>query len=119
MADSDLKQRLESLLQVILQERKQAKELDMDSLQQSALEKQQLLQSIGSGLDEQSDPELQQLARRVREENRRNAYLFWLTLGWVREQMTFFGQRSAPTSYGAGAAQISQQRGGRLLSGRI
>lgn len=119
MADADLKQRLESLLQLILQERDQAKRLDMASLQQSAEEKQRLLQSIGSRIDDQSDPEVQQLATTVREENRRNAYLFWLTLGWVREQMTFIGQRSAPATYGAGADQVSQQRGGRLLSGRI
>jgi|LGVD01.1.fsa_nt_gb hypothetical protein len=119
MPDADLKQRLESLLQLILQEREQAKGLDMTSLQHSAEKKQQLLQSIGSQLDDQSDPEVQQLAETVREENRRNAYLFWLTLGWVREQMTFIGQRSAPATYGAGAGQVSQQRGGRLLSGRI
>ena len=119
MPDTDLKQRLQSLLQLILQEREQAKGLDMASLQQSAEAKQQLLQSIGSRINEQSDPEVQQLANQVRDENRRNAYLFYLTLGWVREQMTFFGQRTAPTSYGSSAAQISQQRGGRLLSGRI
>ena len=119
MPDTDLKQRLQSLLQLILQEREQAKGLDMVSLQQSAEAKQQLLQSIGSRINEQSDPEVQQLANQVRDENRRNAYLFYLTLGWVREQMTFFGQRTAPTSYGSSAAQISQQRGGRLLSGRI
>jgi hypothetical protein len=119
MPDADLKQRLENLLQLILQEREQAKGLDMASLQESAEKKQAILQSIGSQLDDQSDPEVQQLATTVREENRRNAYMFWLTLGWVREQMTFIGQRTAPTSYGAGAAQISQQRGGRLLSGRI
>lgn len=119
MPDTDLKQRLESLLQLILEEREQAKGLDMASLQQSAEEKQRLLQSIGSRIDDQSDPEVQQLANKVREENRRNAYLFWLTLGWVREQMTFFGQRTAPTSYGSSAVQVSQQRGGRLLSGRI
>ncbi len=119
MPDTDLKQRLQSLLQLILKEREQAKGLDMASLQQSAEAKQQLLQSIGSRIDDQSDPEIAQLANQVRDENRRNAYLFWLTLGWVREQMTFFGQRTAPTSYGSSAAQISHQRGGRLLSGRI
>lgn len=119
MPDTDLKQRLESLLQLILDEREQAKRLDMASLQKSAEEKQRLLQSIGSGISDQGDPGLQQLADQVREENRRNAYLFYMTLGWVREQMTFFGQRTAPTSYGSSAAQISQQRGGRLLSGRI
>ena len=119
MADADLKQRLETLLQLILKEREQAKGLDMASLQQSAEAKQQLLQSIGTRIDKQSDPEIQQLANQVRDENRRNAYLFYLTLGWVREQMTFFGQRTAPTSYGSSADQISQQRGGRLLSGRI
>ncbi|MEZ4483723.1 MAG: hypothetical protein R2864_03725 [Syntrophotaleaceae bacterium] len=115
----DLKQRLEILLQVILLEREQAKKLDMASLQRSAEEKQALLLSIGSQIDAQDDPEVQQLAKAVREENRRNAYLFWLTLGWVREQMTFIGQRSAPTTYGAAAGQVAQQRGGRLLSGRI
>ncbi|APG27344.1 hypothetical protein A7E78_05495 [Syntrophotalea acetylenivorans] len=119
MSEANLKQRLENLLQLILTEREQAKGLDMASLQESAEEKQRLLQSIGSGIDDQSDPEVQQLANQVREENRRNAYLFYLTLGWVREQMTFFGQRTAPTSYGSSAAQISEQRGGRLLSGRI
>lgn len=119
MPEANLKQRLEMLLQVILQEREQAKRLDMASLQQSAEQKQALLQTIGSQVDSQDDPEVQQLAETVRQENRRNAYLFWLTLGWVREQMTFFGQRSAPATYGASAGQVSQQRGGRLLSGRI
>jgi len=119
MPDANLKQGLEKLLQIILQEREQAKKLDMASLQQTAEEKQRLLQSIGSQVDGQDDSEVQQLAETVRQENRRNAYLFWMTLGWVREQMTFIGQRSAPTTYGAFADQVAQQRGGRLLSGRI
>ena len=89
MPDVDIKQRLQALLNLILQEREQAKKLDMGSLQQTAEHKQALLQDIGSLTMNQNDPELERLARTVREENRRNAYLFWLTLGWVREQMTF------------------------------
>ncbi len=119
MTAENLRQRLEDLLQLIRRERDQAKALDMEGLEQSAVEKQRMLQSLDGDLSDQEDPEVQRLAQQVRDENRRNAYLFWLTLGWVREQMTFFGQKTAPASYGAGASQISHQRGGRLLSGRI
>lgn len=114
-----LRQQLTDLQQLILQEREYAKALDMENLTRVAEEKNRLLAVLDTIPQDHDDSDIAELAGRVREENRRNAYLFYMTLQWVRDLMTFYGQRTVPSTYGASANQIRQERGGRLLSGRI
>lgn len=66
-------------------------------------------------LDEEDKP----LADQIRYENRRNAFLFKSTLGWIRGTMEFFGQKTVTSTYGSAAKTISSQVNGRLLSGSV
>jgi hypothetical protein len=119
MNDRDLRQQLTDLQQLILQEREYAKALDMENLARTSEAKNRLLAILDTLGEHPADEEIQRLATTVREENRRNAYLFYMTLQWVRDLMTFYGQRTVPATYGALANQVRRQHGGRLLSGRI
>lgn len=119
MAGPGLRQQLADLQQLILQEREYAKALDMENLARTAEAKSGLLAVLDSEALPLEDEENRRLAATVREENRRNAYLFYMTLQWVRDLMTFYGQRTVPATYGAFANQVRRQDGGRLLSGRI
>jgi hypothetical protein len=115
----NLTEQLHRLHDLILQEREHAKALRIEQMLATVQEKEQLLAGIDlqqGGLD---DPKVQELAETVREENRRNAYLFWAALRWVRDLMGFFGQQTSNTLYGAGAAPRKVNHGGTLLSGRI
>lgn len=113
----EYEQKLEELLQLILRERDCARNLDMSSLNQVATAKDALVRELasfdGSGLVNSG------LAERVREENRRNAYLFWAGLGLVRDTMEFFGRQVPPPAYGAFGGMVQGRNGTSLLSGRI
>jgi hypothetical protein len=119
MAGPGLRQQLADLQQLILQEREYAKALDMENLARTAEAKSGMLAVLDSEALPLENEETRRLAATVREENRRNAYLFYMTLQWVRDLMTFYGQRTVPATYGAFANQVRRQDGGRLLSGRI
>jgi flagellar biosynthesis/type III secretory pathway chaperone len=119
MGRPGLRQQLADLQQLILQEREYAKALDMENLARTAETKSRLLAVLDSEALPLEDEETRRLAATVREENRRNAYLFYMTLQWVRDLMTFYGQRTAPGTYGARGNDVRHQHGGRLLSGRI
>ena len=108
---------LNRLYQLILQERECAKKLDMDGLQALSAEKGQLV-ALLSPATELAD-ELKGLARTIQKENRRNAYLIWSALGWIREHMAFFNQQVSQPSYGAGGTAVRNGQGGRLLSGKV
>lgn len=117
MTVEQVQDKLTDLLDLLKQERRAAVELDMQELERVMACKQQLL----SGFDPQpSDAQgLEELVREVDSENRRNAYLIWSGLGWVRQMMGFFGRSTAQTTYGLkGEAQASQVEG-RLLSGKV
>lgn len=110
-------ERLELLHDLILQERDCAIKLDMPGLIQTGEQKEQILQILANEthLDEESKP----LAEKVRNANRRNAYLFKSTLGWIRESMELLGNKSVVSTYSAAATTIPSTVNGRLLSGRI
>lgn len=116
-AVSAYEQKLQQLLELILRERDCTRSLDMAGLQAASEAKDQLLRELGgldsSGFDNSS------LAERVREENRRNAYLFWAGLGLVRDTMSFFGRQVPPPAYGALGGLVQSRQGTSLLSGRI
>lgn len=102
---------------VIIQERECAKTLDIPGMIEMMREKEELVQVLAhvQKIDEADRP----IATQIRHENRRNAYIFKSTLGWIREIMEFFGKRTVTSTYSASAGTVSSQINGRLLSGRV
>lgn len=119
MEPRELKQKIRQLLVLLQKERELAKSLDLEGLAEATAAKGALLASLEPLQSAEKDAELRSLVQEVREENRRNAFLYWSALGWVREMMGFFGQRSVPVGYGAGGGEVTSRHGGRLLSGRV
>lgn len=108
---------LTRLRDVILLERSYAKELDIKKMEEVMIEKEELIQILSHYTE--LHPEDQDIATQIRHENRRNAYMFKSTLGWIRDTMEFFGKRTVTATYSASAGTVSSQVNGRLLSGRI
>lgn len=117
MSASTTHQNLVRLHEVILEERECTKILDMESLATVMQEKEELIQVLAHV--QKLDVEDKELATIIRHENRRNAYLFKATLGWIRETMEFFGKRAVASSYAADAGVINSKINGRLLSGQV
>ena len=117
MADSSVKLKLETLLDLLRQEREAAMSLDMERLQEIVVIKEELL----VGFDPQAGEivGLEDLLKQVDHENRRNAFLLWTGLNWVRDLMGFFGKASMPQVYGGGGQSQSLNQPGRLLSGKV
>ena len=117
MARADIKIRLEALLDLLQQEREMAQALDMSGLQTVVAAKEELLVEL------QPQPEdvigLEDLLKQIDQENRRNAFLLWTGLNWVREMMGFFGKASMPQVYGGAGQSRTLTQGGRLLSGKV
>lgn len=105
------------LLDIILQERECAKALDMEGLHAAMTKKEEIVKVLAHV---KSIPDAEKpLAARIRNENRRNAFLFKSTLGWIRSTMEFFGQRTVPATYSPQGSTVSSRVSGRLLSGRV
>ncbi len=102
---------------IILEERECAKSLDMNGMIAAMQAKEELVKVLAhvKVIDEQDKP----IASRIRAENRRNAFLFKSTLGWIRQTMEFFGQKTVTNTYSASAYTVASQVNGRLLSGKI
>lgn len=117
MPDEKTHEYLVRLLEATVQEREYAKSLDMAGLTQIMGEKEELIRylSLVQVLDDRDRP----LADRIRQENRRNAFLFKSTLGWIRELMEFFGKCTVTSTYSSTAASVPSQINGRLLSGKV
>jgi len=105
------------LRDVIIQEREYAKALDIAGMMEMMHAKEELVQVLAhvQKIDEEDRP----IAAQIRHENRRNAYIFKSTLGWIREIMEFFGKRTVTSTYSASAGTVTSQVNGRLLSGRV
>jgi hypothetical protein len=105
------------LRDIIFEERACAKALDMPGMIAAMNTKEELVKVLAhvKVIDDQDKP----IASQIREENRRNAFLFKSTLGWIRETMEFFGQKTVTSTYSASAYTVSSQVNGRLLSGKI
>ena len=117
MSDPTPHNKLNQLHKLLLQEREHAKCLAIDKMIAVSRQKQELIDSLGSL--NALEPEDRALAERIRHENRRNAYLFWSTLTWIRESMEFFGKKVSPCAYNAGGNTLNTSCNGRLLSGKI
>lgn len=105
------------LRDLILLERQCAINLDMEGMARAVQSKEEIVKILAhvKDVDESDKP----LTRQIRDENRRNAFLFKSTLGWIRQTMEFFGQKTVTATYGAQANTVASQVNGRLLSGRV
>lgn len=117
MPEQSSHEQLVRLHEIILKERECAKALAMDEMMAVTKEKEELIRTM---------PPLKNLnhtdrsfAEKIQAENRRNAYLFWSTLNWIRETMEFFGRQTVPAGYTAGGYITKNSGGGRLLSGKV
>lgn len=109
--------KLVRLRDLIFEERQHAKILDMKSLDAAMQEKEDIVNYLT--FVKEIAPEDREIASQIRRENRRNAYLFKSTLGWIRETMEFFGKRTVTSTYAADAGTVPAQVNGRLLSGKV
>ena len=117
MNGPDLKSKLETLLELLLEEREKAKALDMAGLQKVVAAKEALLANLNPRPEEIAG--MEELLQKIDEENRRNAFLLWTGLNWVRDLMGFFGKAAMPEVYGGGGQSQVLTQGGRLLSGKV
>lgn len=105
------------LRDIILEERACATALDMVGMTKAMQAKEELVQVL-SHVQTIDDRE-QLIAAQIRQENRRNAFLFKSTLGWIRQTMEFFGKKTVMSTYSSRAGKVNSQVHGRLLSGRV
>ncbi len=117
MSTKTTRQHLVALKEAILKERKYAIKLNIEGMQAAIREKEELL-NILSHIEDLDETD-QDIASEIRHENRRNAYVFKSTLGWIRETMEFFGKRTSTSTYSAKAYSVGAQINGRLLSGKV
>ena len=117
MIPSDTKRQLETLLDLLLQEREMAKALDMVGLEAVVTAKEELLAELNPQPGDEDG--LQDLIKQIDHENRRNAFLLWTGLNWVRDMMGFFGKATMPQVYGGGGQSRTLSQSGRLLSGKV
>ena len=117
MHGDEVRQNLIRLRDLIREEREYAKQMDMDGMARVREEKEALI-ALLDGIQELA-PQDRKYARQIREENRRNAFLFKSTLNWIQDTMEFFGRTTVPMTYGQGGTPANSTINGRLLSGRI
>ena len=105
------------LRDIILEERRCAVALDMEGMVNAMNTKEEIVKVLEhfKAIGEEDKP----IAAQIREENRRNAFLFRSTLGWIRQTMEVFGQKTVTSTYSAHANTVASQVNGRLLSGRV
>lgn len=108
---------LEQLRETIRAEREHAKALDLAAMMADVQRKEAIIQALNAV--HQLHPEDEQMAREIKEENRRNAFLFRATLNWIQETMEFFGRKTVPVTYSQHGLSRNTTINGRLLSGRI
>ncbi|MDY0389347.1 flagellar protein FlgN [Desulfobulbus oligotrophicus] len=108
---------LTQLRDTIRQEREHAKALDINAMLADVKRKEGLLHALSGVTDLHPDDRL--FAQEIRQENRRNAYLFRATLNWIQETMEFFGRKTVPVTYSQHARSQDSIINGRLLSGRV
>ncbi len=110
---------MEQLHRIILEERQCAIDLDTDGLARLAEAKNRLLAELHGQQIDSEDPEARSLAETIREENRRNAYLFWSSLNWVRDILNFYSRQMTEPTYNPTGRKIERTGGGRLISGKV
>jgi hypothetical protein len=121
MDRTNLLERLEELRDVIQRERRAAKALAVDEMLELTEKKEQLLKEMLPMVDsiEALSPEEREMAEAVHSENLRNAYFFWSALQWVRDSVSFIGEKIYPAAYGDSGSMLRRDCSGAFLSGRV
>lgn len=118
MAADGLYADLQTLHDLILRERECAKSFAVDELMAVTEEKEALFQRLQPV--ENAGPEVRALADKIQKENRRNAYLFWSTLKFIRESVSFFNRQVGQTTgYGVAGGLVYSGSSGMLLTGKV
>ncbi len=117
MNREEVRSHLIRLRDLIREEREFAKILDMEGMNHVVAEKESLLLTLSN--IEDIHPDDKKYALQIKEENRRNAFLFRSTLNWIQETMEFFGRTTVPVAYGQQGSTVNFNMNGRLLSGKI
>ena len=117
MSSQSTRNKLHQLHKLLLEEREYAKCLAVEEMLTVSKQKHELIDTLEP--IEALDPEDHALAKKIQAENRRNAFLFWSTLTWIRESMEFFGKKVSPCVYNAGGNTLNKACNGRLLSGKV
>ncbi|RME36810.1 MAG: hypothetical protein D6794_07945 [Deltaproteobacteria bacterium] len=112
-------EKLQQLHDLILEERQAAVELDNERLEQLADRKARLLGELHDLELDGHNPEIRQLAQTIRDENRRNAYLFWSSLRWVRDILNFYSRQVTEPAYDPAGQAVAREAGGKLISGKV
>jgi len=111
---------LSALHDVVLQERKCARSLQIADLHLAVQEKERLFKQLKKiDFSRFDDERINDLAAMVKNENRRNAYLFWFAFNMVKDSVAFIHQHTVSPSYDADGNKASAASGGMLLSGRV
>lgn len=105
---------LKALLQ---KERQEAIQLKTDDMLETIQEKKRILDILAhvKEIDAADKP----LAKQIRKENLRNAYLYKSTLKWIRGTMDFFGSKVTTTTYSPEGESVTSEVHGKLLSGKV
>ena len=120
MTTGTLPEQLRRLYELILRERECAKVMDLVGLEAVGVEKEELLQYLEPlAVAETENSQVRVLAEKIKLENRRNAYLFWTTLRYIRDSMSFITRQVGQPAYGAGGRMVSNASSGLILSGRV
>lgn len=117
MERETVRELLIQLRDTILAEREHAKALDLEAMIADVKRKETLVRILHSV--DSLHPDDQQFAREIKQENRRNAYLYRATLNWIQETMEFFGRKTVPVTYSQRGLSQNKTINGRLLSGSI
>ncbi|RMF48119.1 MAG: hypothetical protein D6751_01070 [Deltaproteobacteria bacterium] len=111
-------EKLQQLHDLILEERRAAIDLDNERIEHLAERKAELLAELHDLNFDTNDPALRELAQTIRDENRRNAYLLWSSLRWVRDILNFYSRQMTEPAYDP-AGQPVPGGGGKLISGKV
>lgn len=117
MDRSEVRELLIALRDTIRDEREHAKSLDLEAMMADVRKKEALIRVLNT--IDQLHPDDRQYALEIKEENRRNAFLFRATLNWIQDTMEFFGRKTVPVTYSQRGTSQNSAINGRLLSGRI
>lgn len=108
---------LPKVISILEAERECLQKLDIEGMRQFALEKEAILNRI-SGM-RSDDAKVKELAKTVKEENRRNGYLVWVTLRFLKESMAFIGSQASSNKYKSNGRKTDNINGGLMLEGKI
>ena len=111
-------ERLQSLLQLLTEEREAAKDLDLLRMDKATEAMEELLRTL-SEESQPLQPEEELLVHHIQHELKRNAFFFDQALAWVQESVQVVRGHDQSSSYSAAGSIIGVTREGRLLSGRI